>query len=119
MHLREISQSHLETRFISINVEKAPFFVQKLEVKVLPTIVCFNDGKAVQHIIGLDALGGREDFKTMDLIRLLIDQGVLKAINRAEEGRVNLKLGKGGKKKGGGPRRGEKDYANDSDEDDY
>ena len=32
MHLREICQTHLETLFLTIDVEKAPFFVEKLAI---------------------------------------------------------------------------------------
>jgi hypothetical protein len=41
-----------------INADKAPFFVQKLNIKTLPTVVLFVDGIAVRHIVGFADLGG-------------------------------------------------------------
>jgi hypothetical protein len=32
MHLREISRAHPEAKFIYMNVEKAPFFIKKLQI---------------------------------------------------------------------------------------
>lgn len=32
MHLREISKQHVEAKFVTLNAEKTPFFVQKLQV---------------------------------------------------------------------------------------
>jgi thioredoxin-like negative regulator of GroEL len=44
MHLSKIAINHGETKFAKLNAEKAPFFITKLGVKVLPTICCFIDG---------------------------------------------------------------------------
>ncbi|CAM9366368.1 unnamed protein product [Hapterophycus canaliculatus] len=56
MRLAELAPRHLETKFLRIDAEKAPFFVQKLQVKILPTVICFNDGVAVHNIIGFEGL---------------------------------------------------------------
>ncbi|CAN0044278.1 unnamed protein product [Ascophyllum nodosum] len=56
MRLGELAPRHLESKFLRIDAEKTPFFVQKLQVKILPTIVCFIDGIAVHHIIGFENL---------------------------------------------------------------
>ena len=54
MHLKLIAPKHLETKFITLNVEKAPFFVEKLEIQMLPTIIYFLDGVCMSRIIGFD-----------------------------------------------------------------
>ncbi len=54
-HLRVLSTKYLPTKFIFLNVTKAPFFVAKLQIKVIPTIVCFKDGACRP----LRALGSR------------------------------------------------------------
>jgi hypothetical protein len=41
-HLALIAPKHLATRFIRLNAEKAPFFVQKLQIKMLPTVILFK-----------------------------------------------------------------------------
>lgn len=83
-HLNIMAQHHKETRFIKMNAEKAPFFVNKLAVKMLPTIVCFVDGIAVDRVVGFDEIGGKEDFATHVLAARLAKSGVI--------------VGKGGKR---------------------
>lgn len=78
-HLSKLAQAHLPTRFVSINAEKSPFFVQKLAIKTLPTIVMFKDGIAVDRIVGFDDLGGEDDFSTATLEKRLAKSGVLLA----------------------------------------
>ena len=81
-HLKKIAPAHMEARIMSINAEKCPFFVAKLQVQVLPTIVCFMDGIAIDRIVGFEELGGKDDFPTILLSRRLVNAGVLKALNR-------------------------------------
>lgn len=76
-HLQEISAEHLSTKFVKINAEKAPFFVAKLQIQVLPTIVCFDDGKAKDRIVGFEELGGRDDFRREVLEERLRDAEVI------------------------------------------
>ena len=61
-HMAELAPKHLETKFCKINAEKCPFLVQRLKIKVLPTICLAKDSKTVDWIIGFDDLGGVDDF---------------------------------------------------------
>lgn len=61
-HLAILAPKHLETKFIRINVEKCPFLVERLRIKVLPTICIAKDGKTTDYIVGFDDLGGSDDF---------------------------------------------------------
>ena len=54
---------------MKLNADKAPFFIQKLAIKVLPTVVCFKDGVAVDRIVGFEELGGTDEFDTIVLAR--------------------------------------------------
>ncbi|KAK7096779.1 thioredoxin domain-containing protein 9-like [Littorina saxatilis] len=63
-HLAILSPKHLETKFIRMNVEKCPFLVERLRIKVIPTICIAKDGKTTDYIVGFDDLGGRDDFPT-------------------------------------------------------
>lgn len=94
MHLREIAKLHLETRFVCIDAEKSPFFITKLAIKVLPTLVFFNDGIAEDQIIGFEDLGGEDEFETIILIRRLVKGKAIDAKNKSEEGRINISKGK-------------------------
>lgn len=37
-HFDKLAQTHLETRFIKVDVEKNPFLVERLRIIVIPTI---------------------------------------------------------------------------------
>jgi len=62
MHLANIVKTHTEALIVKIDAEKSPFFIAKLQVQVLPTIISFIDGVAVDHIVGFEELGGQDDF---------------------------------------------------------
>lgn len=71
MHLRRLAPKLFTCKFMSMNVEKAPFFVDKLRIRVMPTLVMFKDGVAVHHMIGFDEVGGKNEFRTVDLARVI------------------------------------------------
>jgi hypothetical protein len=86
LHLFKICREHEECRFVRLDAERAPFFINKLGVKMLPTIILFIDGIATDRVIGFDELGGSDDFPTINLTRRLIRGGVLYSNNRKESG---------------------------------
>lgn len=86
MHLHKICKTHLEARFVRIDAEKCPFFVEKLCIQMLPTMILFENGVAIDRIIGFEELGGADDFPTMNLVRRLVKGGVLIAKNNTEGG---------------------------------
>ncbi|XP_064404730.1 thioredoxin domain-containing protein 9-like [Halichondria panicea] len=63
-HLIILAPKHLETRFIKLNVERAPFLCDRLRIRVLPTISCVIDSITKDYIKGFDELGGHDDFST-------------------------------------------------------
>lgn len=83
-HLHKLAAQHLETKFVRINADKAPFFVDKLKVRIMPALVLFADGIAKDRILGFDGLAdaqpeGREDeWPTVRLARLLADKAMLR-----------------------------------------
>jgi len=60
----------------------------------LPTLVCFEDGIAIDRIVGFEELGGVDDFPTLNLIRRLVKVGMLMPKNKQEKGRMNIRKGK-------------------------
>ena len=102
-HLKQIAPKHMECKFMTMNAEKCPFFIAKLQIQVLPTIVCFMDGIACDRIVGFEELGGKDEFPTLLLARRLVNAGVCKALNAAEKGQMKLN------RKG----RGERDASDD------
>ncbi len=71
-----------------MNVEKAPFFIKKLQIQVIPTMICFIEGIAVDRVVGFEELGNKDDFPTLALTRRLIKSGVIMPLNKAEKGQI-------------------------------
>jgi len=57
-HLKAIATNpqHLSCKFIRIDAEKSPFFVAKLKIKTLPTVIVFKDGQTVERLLGFEGL---------------------------------------------------------------
>jgi len=83
-HLAKLAPGHVEAKFVKMNADKCPFFVTKLQVRVIPTLVVFLDGIAQDNrIVGFEGLAdeqpvGKEDeWPTERLAELLADTGVI------------------------------------------
>lgn len=74
-HLQTLAAKYFSTKFFKIQVEKAPFLVEKLKIKVLPCVVCFVDGVSVDRVIGFEELGDVDTFPTRNLERRLLKSG--------------------------------------------
>ena len=86
-HFEKLAITHLETRFIKINVEKAPYLVEKLGIILIPTMVLIIDGKTEHSIRGFDEFGGSDNFTTKDVAFVLGNHKVLQTseLDRSEE----------------------------------
>ena len=51
-HLKILCQQFPNTQFLYINAEKAPFFIQKLNIRSLPTLCIFIDGVMKDKVLG-------------------------------------------------------------------
>jgi len=111
MHMLRIAPKHLATKFVKINAEKTPFFVQKLAIKMLPTIVCFKDGIAKDRVVGFEELGGKDDFSTDVLEKRLGKCGVL--VSKEDDDEVEARNQSGNNL----IRKSEKARSGDSDDD--
>lgn len=84
-HLEKLAPKHIETKFVSIDAEKTPFFVEKLRIRMMPTLVYFENGVATGKQIGFDGLSdmmpeGKEDeWPTVLLARALAAAGMINA----------------------------------------
>ena len=81
----------MHTRHAQIDAEKSPFLVEKLKVWMLPTLALIRSEKTVDYLVGLDELGGRDDFSTETL-----------RVRLAAAGVVNYEAGGGGGAGGAG-----------------
>jgi thiol-disulfide isomerase/thioredoxin len=55
-HLRVIAEQYTACKFVRLQADKAPFFVTKLKVQTLPTLIVFYNGKVVDRMTGFDKI---------------------------------------------------------------
>ncbi|XP_047226685.1 thioredoxin domain-containing protein 9 [Girardinichthys multiradiatus] len=63
-HLAILAKKHVETKFIKLNAEKAPFLSERLRIKVIPTLALLLDGKTKDYVVGFTDLGNTDEFST-------------------------------------------------------
>eukprot|EP00307_Rebecca_sp_RCC1486_P002739 CAMPEP_0119407540 /NCGR_PEP_ID=MMETSP1335-20130426/1387_1 /TAXON_ID=259385 /ORGANISM="Chrysoculter rhomboideus, Strain RCC1486" /LENGTH=265 /DNA_ID=CAMNT_0007431661 /DNA_START=33 /DNA_END=830 /DNA_ORIENTATION=+ len=86
-HLRLIAPKHDTCKFLTINADKAPFFVTKLAIRTLPTLLIFHDGVCKDRIVGFEELGGEDDFPTRMLeVRLHTAGAILLSAKKKKKG---------------------------------
>ena len=76
-HLSLLAARHVETRFSRVDAERAKFLVDRLRIKIMPTVCLAKDGKTVDYIAGFDDLGGIDDFSTEMLEWRIARAGVI------------------------------------------
>lgn len=76
-HLQILAKGHLETKFVKLNAEKAPFLTERLKIWMLPTLALIKYEKTVDYVVGFDDLGGKDDFTTDMLAERLARVDVL------------------------------------------
>ena len=79
-HLSALAKKYFDTKFIKVSAPDAPFFVTKLQVKVLPCLIYFRDGVAYDRMVGFEEVGGKDDYSTSKLEGILLKAGVIAAI---------------------------------------
>lgn len=85
-HMKALSLKHLDTKFIKLDAENAPFFVSKLGIKTLPCVILFRKGIAGDRLVGFQDLGAKDDFSTTKLENLLIKKGMISEKKKNEDG---------------------------------
>merc|ERR1712100_966180 len=70
-HAELLAQRHLEARFIWVDAENAPFLTDRLNIYMLPTIVCVKDNKVHKQHNGLNDISG-DGKMTTGLIEFLL-----------------------------------------------
>ena len=63
-HLEIIARKHIETKFVKLSVDRAPFITERLNIKTLPTIALLIDNIVKDKIIGFTDLGNHDEFST-------------------------------------------------------
>ena len=83
--LRQLAKKFIRTKFIYIDATKAPFFVEKLKIRILPCLICFDDGVAVDRLLGTMELGNCEEFSAALLAFKLAEKGCLEYEGNGED----------------------------------
>ena len=55
-HLKIIAPLHTSCKILRLDAAKAPFFVTKLQVRTLPTVIVFREGKSMARLTGFEGL---------------------------------------------------------------
>jgi thioredoxin-like negative regulator of GroEL len=76
-HLALLAAKHLEAKFIKLDAEKSPFLAERLQIVVLPTIVCTKDNFTLDTVEGFTELGNTDEFTTETLEKRLALKGAI------------------------------------------
>ena len=106
-HMKKLAYEHKEALFVKIDVTKSFFLVENLKLKVLPTIIFFENGVARDRLTGFEELGNVDHFKTEVLARRLCKY---KAIELNENEKFTLIKKKQKRRVVGGESDSEDDY---------
>ena len=88
-HLKIIAQEHYECKFLRLDAAKAPFFVTKFKIQVLPSLFVYDNGKEIGRLTGFDGLAPNpkkpDEWHTGRLQEWLADKGVIQYERPSEE----------------------------------
>ncbi|EPS41171.1 hypothetical protein H072_4927 [Dactylellina haptotyla CBS 200.50] len=98
-HLEVLARKHFDTMITKINVENAPFLIEKLKVQVLPCLIAWVDGKSVDRVVGFEGeLGNTDSFQTAALENRLLSSGVFQRAKTTDNTRNRSIFGQTAKK---------------------
>lgn len=90
-HLKIVAEAHPECKVLRIDAEKAPFFVAKLKVQVLPTVLVFQEGKAVARLVGFESLAENDEWPTSKLQSWIAKTGAIQYVPPSNELQEEMK----------------------------
>lgn len=63
-HMEKLARQHNECKFMKIDAERSKFLVDRLKIKVIPTIALIKNHQTCDYIVGFQDLGNTDDFST-------------------------------------------------------
>ncbi len=93
-HLQAAHAIGSHSASLQIHAEKSPFLTERLKVFMLPTLACVKKEKTVDYVVGLDELGGSDDFSTHTLAARLSLHGLITYDGTEDYGAPNPNQGK-------------------------
>ncbi|KAK2964176.1 putative Thioredoxin [Blattamonas nauphoetae] len=76
-HLEKLAPKYPTIKFLKIDVEKCPFFVEKLKVRVLPELLYFHDGINTARSTGFEDFGNQDTFETRLIEERMAKEGMI------------------------------------------
>ncbi|CAF0819071.1 unnamed protein product [Brachionus calyciflorus] len=76
-HLETLARQHVECKFVKVNAEKVVFLIERLKIKIMPTIALIKDNKPIDYIVGFTDLGNTDDFDTEMLEWRIARSGII------------------------------------------
>lgn len=63
-HMEKLARQHVECKFMKIDAERSKFLVERLKIKIIPTIALIKNHQTCDYIVGFQDLGNTDDFTT-------------------------------------------------------
>jgi len=63
-HMEKLARQHIECKFMKIDAERSKFLVERLKIKIIPTIALIKNHQTCDYIVGFQDLGNTDDFST-------------------------------------------------------
>ncbi|SBS84456.1 phosducin-like protein, putative (PhLP2) [Plasmodium ovale curtisi] len=76
-HLIKLANIHPCTKFIKVEAKNCLFFMNKLNIKILPSLCLFIDGVLTKTCTGFEDFGNKDEFKTKDLEMFLFKKKLI------------------------------------------
>eukprot|EP00916_Digyalum_oweni_P007421 GHVL01012507.1.p1 GENE.GHVL01012507.1~~GHVL01012507.1.p1 ORF type:complete len:179 (-),score=56.91 GHVL01012507.1:50-586(-) len=80
-HLSTLAHKYFESKFMKINAERQDWLADRLQIRVLPSIVLIKNGQVIHTIVGFGEFGGKDDFDTILLENRLKEMSIIEDYN--------------------------------------
>ena len=88
-HLKIVAEAHVEAKFLRLDASKAPFFVTKFQIRTLPSLFVYEEGKEIGRLTGFDGLARNtkkpDEWHTGRLEEWLSETGAIRYERPSEE----------------------------------
>lgn len=62
-HLKIVAKGHMEAKFLRLDANKAPFFVNKFRIRTLPSLFVYEEGREIGRLTGFEGLSNNNGQK--------------------------------------------------------
>lgn len=76
-HLHQLCTTHVECKFLKLDAEKSPYFVERLRIRVIPTCLIILNGTVTDRLVGFTELNDTANFTTECLEQALVRKALL------------------------------------------